>query len=158
VSDQRDQEEARYEEYIRLFHRVILPRIKRAEKAYAQALTSLWIGNGAAALATLSFLGASSHQGQASRQLLWPLWFFVLGLVSMGIGTFASIVREARSARSMLKANASSILDVKAGDLRGPIETAGLTFDDWRTRMACLAALFFIGGCAAGLFILTRQW
>jgi hypothetical protein len=39
------------------------PRLDRAEHLYGQAITSLWVGNAGAALATLSFIGATWKNG-----------------------------------------------------------------------------------------------
>jgi hypothetical protein len=157
MSDQDDDAEIQFEKWTHVYNEFVRPRLERAEKAYNQALASLWLGNGAAALAALSSIGAMSRQGQFPSQLLWPLWFFVLGLVSMGVGAFAALVREARSVHSMLHANATSALDFKVSDIQSPAERAGLTFCDWRTSMALLSSIFFVSGCLSGLFLLTFQ-
>jgi hypothetical protein len=75
----------------------------------------------------------------------------------MGVGAFAALVREARSVHSMLHENATSALDFKVTDIQSPAQQAGLTFADWRTRMALLSAIFFVLGCVAGLLLLTFQ-
>lgn len=50
-------------------------RAELAEKIYSQAINSLWLGNSGAALATLSFIGASWKDHGFPRILLWPLGF-----------------------------------------------------------------------------------
>jgi hypothetical protein len=158
MSDDQDDAETEFERWNQVYEEYVRPRLERAEKAYNQALASLWLGNGAAALAALSAIGASWRQGQQFPSLLlWPLWFFVLGLVSMGVGAFVALVREARSVHSMLGANATSVLDLRVGDIQSPAVRVGLTFDDWRTRMAGLSAFFFLSGCIVGLLLLTFQ-
>jgi hypothetical protein len=157
MSDQDEDAELQFEKWAHVYNEFVRPRVERAEKAYNQTLASLWLGNGAAALAALSSIGAISRQGQFPSQLLWPLWLFVLGLVSMGVGAFAALVSEVRSVHSMLHANATSALDFKITDIQSPVEQAGRTFDDWRTRMALLSAIFFVSGCIVGLLLLTFQ-
>jgi hypothetical protein len=157
MSDEQDDAETQFERWNQVYEEFVRPRLERAEKAYNQALASLWLGNGAAALAALSAVGAFWRQGQFPSLLLWPLWLFVLGLVSIGVGTFAALVREARSVHSMLGANATSVLDLRVADIQSPAVQVGLTFDDWRTRMAGLSAFFFLSGCISGLLLLTFQ-
>src|SRR5216684_1272100 len=81
------------------------PRIERAERAYAQALTGLWLGNAGAALATLSFIAAMWKDSASSAVLVWPLGSFVLGLVSMGVGSMITLVREKSAIERMQGAN-----------------------------------------------------
>jgi hypothetical protein len=79
-------DEKRQREFAQL-HQFKRPRIERAERAYTQALTSLWFANAGAAIATLSFIGIILQKGVFHRSLLVPLGFFLLVLISMGWGT-----------------------------------------------------------------------
>jgi len=140
------------DQQVRDFQRVqglLKPRLEQAKRAYGQAITSLWIGNAGAAIATLSFIGASEHGGSFPHALLIPLTLFVAGLIFMGVGTIAVLVYERNRIRNMEEAE--SILDMKMDFILRPSEDAGLTLKDWRTRMACAAALCFILGCVTGL-------
>jgi len=128
---------------------VVRSRLRPAEAIYQQALTSLWLGNGAAAGAALAFIGASWKDGRFPHQLLWPLTCFVLGLISMGIGTGIYLFTEGRIVHSMERA--TSFLSLPAGRAKSPTEKVGLSFKDWRTRMSILSAGFFVLGCATGL-------
>lgn len=131
------------------------PRIDQAERYYSQALTSLWLGNGGAALATLSFVGGLLQKGCSSNlTLLTPLWLFVLGLISMGAGSAISLVQESRELDRMQRA--TSLLDFKVADIKSSTEQAGLTLD-FRTGMALLSALLFVSGCIAGLIALSNS-
>lgn len=129
--------------------RALRPRLERAAHAYSQSLTSLWLGNAGAAIATLSFIGAAWHNGNFPHALLLPLTLFVLGLISMGGGSISGLIRERATLRETEEAN--SILDLKPAYVKRPSEEAGLTLQDWRTRMACVSAAFFVSGCAVGL-------
>jgi hypothetical protein len=131
---------------------VIKPRLDRATNAYSQAITSLWIGNAGAAIATLSFIGAAWHNDTFAKEFLLPLTLFILGLISMGIGSLGGLIRERRLIRNMEEAN--SIRDYWQShpwDFRRRSEEAGLTLIDLRTRMACASAVLFVLGCAVGL-------
>jgi hypothetical protein len=59
MSDDQDDAETEFERWNQVYEEYVRPRLERAEKAYNQALASLWLGNGAAALAALSAIGAS---------------------------------------------------------------------------------------------------
>jgi len=117
-------------------------RAELAEKIYSQAIDSLWLGNSGAALATLSFVGAAWKGGAFPKVLLWPLGFFILGVVSMGIGTLVALMRE----RAVIERNqnAQSVLDIYTQDIQSPLQRAGLTRGDWRLRLA-----FCSGGCTS---------
>ena len=147
--DQAEIDEQKLEDFERV-QRAIKPRLERAGRAYSQALTSLWLGNAGAAIATLSFIGAAWHNGKFPHALLLPLTLFVGGLISMGVGTISAIIRERTIIRNMEDAN--HILDIRLDYIERPSEEAGLTLQDWRTRMACASAIFFVLGCAVGLF------
>lgn len=99
-------------------------------------------------LATLSFIGVTWSNGSFHRALLWPLGFFLAGVVAMGIGSFVALV----SARDRIKCmqRAKSILEFRVHDIKSPTEEIGLTFSDWRTRMAMLSGALFLIGCVVG--------
>ena len=64
----------------------ITPRLVRAERVYNQALTSLWVGNAGAAVATLTFIGVTWQNKLFHHWLLLvPLCAFVFGLIAMGL-------------------------------------------------------------------------
>ena len=123
--------------------------LRPTETIYQQALTSLWLGNGAAAIAGLTFIGATWKGGGFPHQLLWPLTCFLLGLISMGVGTLSYLIKEENRARQMELE--SSPLGFRTDYIKSPTENAGLTFKDWRTRMAIVSSALFVFGCAIGL-------
>jgi hypothetical protein len=148
VSDDDDSSERQLRDQ-ELVSKFVQSRLKPTETIYQQAITSLWLGNGAAAGAALTFIGATWKDGRFPHQLLWPLTFFVLGLISMGIGTLAYLANERTVVRQMERAN--SWLEFHAGGAKSPTEKAGLTFKDWRTRMAIVSGGLFVLGCLIGL-------
>jgi hypothetical protein len=127
-------------------------RAELAEKIYSQAINSLWLGNSGAALATLSFIGAAWKEGAFPGALLAPLILFVLGVISMGLGTLVALMRE----RGVVgrNQNAKSLLDLTTGDIQSPLERVGLGHGDWRLRLAVFSGACFVSGCFAGLAIL----
>jgi hypothetical protein len=134
------------------------PRLERAERAYTQAITSLWLGNAGAAIATLSFIGVVSKNGEFHRSLLVPLGFFVLGLISMGLGAAWFLVREARIIRRMEgMTSMDEILSLSMNDIHSEAELAGLSFDS-RTWASVVAAGAFILGIIAGLVIIAASF
>jgi hypothetical protein len=124
-------------------------RLGPAQAIYQQSLTSLWLGNGAAAGTVLTFVGATWKDGRFPHQLLLPLTSFVLGLISMGVGTLVYLATE-RSVVSQME-RSDSWLAFHVSDAKSPTEKAGLTFKDWRTRMAILSVGLFVLGCVTGL-------
>ena len=124
------------------------PQLNRAVKVYEQVVTSLWLGNAGATLATLSFIGATWNNGTFNQALLWPLGIFLAGVVAMAIGSIVAMISaQARIERMAL---ANSILDFMVKDIQSPWEEIGLTFSDWRTRMAILSGALFVIGCVVG--------
>src|SRR5712691_4937127 len=95
-------------------------RVELAGKVYSQAINSLWLGNSGAALATLSFVGATWKDGRFPKALLWPLGLFILGVISMGIGTLLALLRE----RGVIARNqeAKSLLDIFSRDFQSPLK------------------------------------
>jgi hypothetical protein len=128
-------------------------RLELVQSAYAQIFTTLWAGNGAASLACLSFIGVAPKNGSFPHLFLWPLWFFVLGLISMGVGTIMWLVRQREMIRPM--ETSTSLLDIAINSVQRPSEEKGLSLRDWRTRGAVVAAACFILGCLFGLVELT---
>ena len=61
--------------------RLIKPKLDRFERNYNQALNRLWLGNAGAALATLSFIGATWSNAKSHSCLLWPFGLFVLARI-----------------------------------------------------------------------------
>lgn len=127
---------------------ILNPQLKRAERAYNQALTSLWVANGAAALATLNFVAGTWHSGSSIRGLLWPLGLFMAGLVCMGIGSTAALICESGSI--IRTQYAESVLDMRVGDIKSPAEIAGLTLQNPRTVAGIVSGALFVLGCLVG--------
>jgi hypothetical protein len=129
-------------------------RAELAEKIFSQAINSLWLGNSGAALATLSFIGAAWKDGGFPRALLWPLGFFILGVISMGVGTLVALLRE----RGVVERNqkAQSLLDIFTRDVQSPLERVGLSRGDWRMRLALCSGVCFVVGCVVGFILLAR--
>lgn len=148
MSDEDQLREIRAEEHER-HAQAIKRQIDEIRPAYAQALTSLWLGNAGASLAVLSFIGASWRDGRFPHFLLIPLGCFVLGLVSMGIGSALWLWGAREDIRDT--EDAELILDRRAFRAMRPSERAGLTWKDWRTQAALLSAALFALGCVAGL-------
>jgi hypothetical protein len=132
-----------------LVNKIVESLLQPVGEIYRQSLTGLWLGNGGASIAVLSFIGASWKNGNFPRQALWPLTFFVVGLISMGIGTVVYLFTEGRLIRSVEPA--TDLLRIPSASVKRPTEKAGLTFKDWRTRMAILSAGLFVVGCIVGL-------
>lgn len=128
-------------------------RLERAERAYGQALTSLWVGNAGAALATLSFIGATWKSDTFPKVLLWPLGFFVFGVISMGVGALLTLVHEKRAIERIQRAE--SPLDLCWDDIESPLQSVGLTLRNGRTAMALLSGACFIVGCVVGFLLLA---
>jgi hypothetical protein len=130
-------------------------RAELAEKIYSQAINSLWLGNSGAALATLSFIGAAWKDHGFPGALLWPLGFFILGVISMGIGTLAALMRE----RGAIERNqrAQSLLDIYSRDFQSPLERVGLSRGDWRLRLAFFSGGCFVAGCVVGFILIASK-
>lgn len=131
-------------------HEFLQPILDRAAKVYDRAITSLWVGNAGATLATLSFIAGTWNNGAFYSALLWPLGIFLTGVVAMAIGSIFALV----SARAHINriARAKSMLKLRlVHDIKSPAEEIGLTLSDWRTRMAMLSGIMFIVGCVVGL-------
>ena len=125
------------------------PLLDRTAKVYNHAITSLWVGNAGATLATLSFIGVTWSNGAFHKPLLLPLGIFLAGVVAMAIGSLVALVSACAQIKRMSRAR--SILGFRVGDVKSPTEKIGLTFSDWRTRMAMLSGAMFIMGCVVGI-------
>lgn len=148
MSDEDEASERQYEEQA-LVDEFVKGRLEGAERAYSQGLTSLWLGNGAAALAVLGLIGATWREGKFPHQVLCPLSCFVLGLVSLGIGTGLYLWTEGAIVNSM--ETATSWRQFPAFKSKSPTARAGLTLKDPRTIAAMLSAVLFVAGCVVGL-------
>jgi hypothetical protein len=129
------------------------PHLEFAEKIYSQAMNSLWLGNAGAAIATLSFIGAAWKDGTFPKALLWPLGFFLAGLIAMGIGMLLALVRV----RTIIERNqtADSIWYTIIGDAQTPAERVGLSGRNMRTIMALVSGSCFVAGCLVGFILLA---
>lgn len=146
--DEAFQQEERYERNQRLIERYLRPRLERVDQIYRHAVNSLWIGNGGATLATLSFIAGTWRQGLSNAGMLWPLGFFLAGLICMGAGSLLALVSEGKAIKRISRIN--SLLDMRMGDAQHPEVEAGLTFRDRRTLTALASGALFIIGCAVG--------
>ena len=146
-SDEEQRAEAQWKDQQEVYE-FLQPLLDRTAKVYNHSITSLWAGNAGATLATLSFIGVTWSNGAFHKALLWPFGIFLAGVVAMAIGSFVALV----SARDRLErmARANSILGFLVDDIESPTEEIGLTFSDWRTRMAMLSGALFITGCVVG--------
>lgn len=128
-------------------------RMDRAEKVYAQAITTLWAGNAGAALATLSFVAATwKEAGNFHRPLLVPLVLFTLGVIFMGAGSLFTLIAEGRAIKRLQRAD--SVLDLMLDDIETPAEESALSLSNPRTLMAFLAGIAFILGCVVGFVLM----
>jgi hypothetical protein len=135
--------------------RFITPRLKRAERAYRHALNSLSLANAGAALATLTFIGGAWQKGTSNRLLLVPLCLFVVGLISMGLGTVVSLVKEAGTIKRMESmTSVREILGLRENELKSQSEIAGLMLDP-RTWAAIVSAGTLVLGIIAGVVIIS---
>jgi hypothetical protein len=127
-------------------------RLDFAERLYSQAMNSLWLGNAGAALATLSFIGAAWKVETFPKILLAPLAFFLLGLISMGIGTLLALVRVGAVIERNQRGEGPG--DWIVGDAQSPVERVGLSLRNGRTILALCSGVFFVVGCVAGFILL----
>jgi hypothetical protein len=149
-----EQEVQKFEAFQRV-QSALQPRLEQAERAYGQALTSLWLGNAGATLATLSFIGAAWKTDTFPMFLLCPLGFFILGLVLMGVGALIALLREKAAIERMQQAR--SLLDFYTQDIRSPAQHIGLTLRDARTVAALLSGACFVLGCVTGFTLLLAK-
>ncbi|MPY76556.1 MAG: hypothetical protein GEU87_20145 [Alphaproteobacteria bacterium] len=129
------------------------PRLERAERIYRQALTSLWVGNAGAALATLGFIGSTWKDGGFSRILIAPLGLFGFGLIFIGISAIWTLVREKKSIEQLTRIN--SIFEIPRKDIETPAESVGLTLGNVPNKLAVISGICFVAGCVAGFSLLV---
>jgi hypothetical protein len=139
---------------LEIAEKILKPRRDRAERAYDRALTTLWVGNAGAALATLAYITANRHDGTFTRSLLVPLVLFTLGLAVTGISSLIEFESERRAIARIQ--GADPILDVRpdgndwfAEKFRSPL--------DWRTAMALVSGTCFAIGFIFGFVMLARN-
>src|SRR5262245_42833247 len=133
--------------------KILKPRRDRAERAY-EALTTLWVGNAGAALATLAYITANRHDGTFTRSLLVPLVLFVLGLAVTGICSLVEFESERRAIARIQRAN--PILDVRSERGYWLAEKIRSSLD-WRTAMALVSGTCFVVGFIFGFVMLARN-
>lgn len=139
---------------LEIAEKILKPRRDRAERAYDRALTTLWVGNAGAALATLAYITANRHDGTFTRSLLVPLVLFVLGLAVTGISSLIEFESERRAILRMQRAN--PILDVRSDSDHWPAEKIRSPLH-WRTAMALLSGTCFVVGFVFGFVMLARN-
>jgi hypothetical protein len=71
-------------------------RLEDAKKSYEQAINRLWAGNAAGMFAVLGAFTTGKAQG---LPIFAALCAFVLGLLSLAIGTFCSLLSQAKVIR-----------------------------------------------------------
>jgi hypothetical protein len=128
------------------------PRLNRAAQTYNQALKSLWLGNAGAALATMSFIGATWRSNAPPRFLLVPFGFFIVGLIAMGVGELTNLVTESRAIRRIQ--DARSIADVPFQYVETPAENVGLHLSP-RTLLALISGGCFVAGVTIGFVLIV---
>jgi hypothetical protein len=139
---------------LEIAEKILKPRRDRAERAYDRALTTLWVGNAGAALATLAYITANRHDGTFTRSLLVPLVLFVLGLAVTGISSLIEFESERRAILRIQRAN--PILDVRSDSDQWPAEKIRSPVD-WRTAMALVSGTCFVVGFVFGFVMLARN-
>jgi hypothetical protein len=95
----------------------------------------------------------SARNFDVSSGKLAPLGFFILGVISMGVGTLVALMRE----RGVIERNqkAQSLLDIFTQDFQSPLQRVGLSRGDWRMRLAFCSGAFFVTGCFVGFILLA---
>jgi hypothetical protein len=138
---------------LEIAEKILKLRRDRAERAYDRALTTLWVGNAGAALATLAYITANRHDGTFTRSLLVPLVLFVLGLAVIGISSLIEFESERRAILRIQRASSTLVRSDSdhwpAGKFRSPV--------DWRTAMALLSGSCFVVGFVFGFAMLARN-
>lgn len=148
--EEAEREIERQERGLKEVDEFLRPRLDRLERNYARTINRLWLGNAGAALATLSFLGATWQYAPFRFYLLMPFGLFVFGLISLGCGELAALIKDARVIRR--NQDAESILDIIIGDAESPLEKLGFSFD-MRMMLQCASTLLFVAGLIAGLVV-----
>jgi hypothetical protein len=124
----------------------------RAERAYNRVLTTLWISNAGATLATLAYITANRHDGTFTRSLLVPLVLFILGLTIPGMSSLVEFECERRAMlRSHMSRNPRGGTDAGLGAER--VEFAL----KWRTPTALASGTCFAAGFVYGFAMLAQN-
>ena len=154
MSAQNNDDEKRRERELRdleYAEAILQPRIDAADKLFSQAINCLLLGNSGGALATLGFIGTIAKDGTFPKVLLCPLFFFLLGLLLMGIGILVALGRERRAI--IRNQGATNVWDTFPQD-KSPLQRVGLASGDRRMIMTVLSGCCFIAGAAVGFGIL----
>jgi hypothetical protein len=154
MTHDQDQIAEQHPRDLEIAEKILKPRRDRAERAYDRALTTLWVGNAGAALATLAYITANRHDGTFTRSLLVPLVLFVLGLAVTGISSLIEFESERRAILRMQRAN--PILDVRSDSDHWPAQKIRSPLH-WRTAMALLSGTCFVVGFVFGFAMLARN-
>ncbi|MGQ0664207.1 MAG: hypothetical protein ACT4P2_11610 [Pseudomonadota bacterium] len=155
-----DQEESdRADRQLRELEQVaefLKPILERTVKVYDHAITSLWVGNAGAALATLAFIGTTWGKGPPVKPMLWSLGFFLVGVLAMATGSIIALISAHIRIRHMQGAN--SPWHFRVGDIKSPLKELALVPSDARTIMAIISAATFLVGCGLGFYMLLSTW
>jgi hypothetical protein len=130
-----------------------IPSWERAERAYNRVLTTLWISNAGATLATLAYITANRHDGTFTRSLLVPLVLFILGLTIPGM---SSLVEFECERRAMLRSRASRTMRDGGTDVGRGAEELEFALK-WRTRTALASGTCFAAGFVYGFAMLAQN-
>jgi hypothetical protein len=123
-----------------------IPIWERAERAYNRVLTTLWISNAGATLATLAYITANRHDGTFTRSLLVPLVLFTLGLAIPGV---SSLVEFEYERRAMSRS--------RALDHARDVERSVALALKWRTPTALAWGTCFAVGFVYGFAMLAQN-
>jgi hypothetical protein len=126
---------------------------ERAERAYNRVLTTLWISNAGATLATLAYITANRHDGTFTRSLLLPLVLFILGLTIPGM---SSLVEFECARRAMLRF--PTLPPREHGGMNAGPGAEQLEFPlKWRTPTALASGGCFAAGFVYGFTMLAQN-
>jgi hypothetical protein len=128
-------------------------RLEDAKKSYEQVINRLWAGNAAGIFAVLGALETEKTRG---LPIFVALCAFLLGLLSLAVGAFCSLLSHAKAIREL--ENVDSLLDVMVHYVRRPSDEAGLTINNLQTVMGILSAILFFIGVGLGLFYVAATW
>jgi hypothetical protein len=129
-------------------------RWDRAERAYDRILTTLWISNAGATLATLAYITANRHDGTFTRSLLVPLVLFVVGLTIPGVSSLMEFEIARRAI--MRPGKTQAVID------RAPVIEQRLSEQikfalNWRTPTALASGSCFTVGFLYGFAMLAQN-
>lgn len=123
--------------------RSLAKRAKATRRKYEKALTKLWVANGGGAVVTIGFLGSDAGRAASS----WPLFFFLTGLVCLGLGMLFELASEWVNLHA--NQHATRLLGFRSEFAKSPLQRAG--WSKWNASIALVAVIAFIGGCIVGL-------